>query len=139
MEFVKSYGGREKYFKRTSVKDCVIRAICNATKKDYMEVYLEIKSIQKEYYRNQEIYKGKKTSPRNGVPNDVTKEYMEKVLKWKWHPLKNKDLTTHNWGKYTYIVSMNHHLTCIKNHKLYDSWDCQKKRDQRIIGYWSWN
>lgn len=38
MEVVYSDGGRSKYFKGKA-GDCVCRAICNATGKDYKEIY----------------------------------------------------------------------------------------------------
>lgn len=37
MKFHYSDGGRSNYFKATNVGDCVTRAICNATGKDYKE------------------------------------------------------------------------------------------------------
>ena len=51
MEFVKTYGGREKYFKKVNVRDCVIRAICNATGLDYQEVYNTVKQYQEVFYQ----------------------------------------------------------------------------------------
>lgn len=44
MKFVYSDGGRDKYFKTNNANDCVIRAICNATQKDYLEVYNDLKN-----------------------------------------------------------------------------------------------
>ena len=35
MKFIYDDGGRSKYFKAKGVSDCVTRAICNATGKDY--------------------------------------------------------------------------------------------------------
>lgn len=137
MEFIKSQGGREKYFKRANVKDCVVRAICNATGEDYQKTYDGVRQCQEKFYRQMGVYKGKKVSPRNGVPQEVTKEYIEKELKWKWHPLKNANILDHKFGKSTYIVQMKKHLTCIKENKLYDSWDCQNKKDKTVLGYWS--
>lgn len=137
MEFVKTYGGREKYFKKVNVRDCVIRAICNATGLDYQEVYNTVKQYQEVFYQQKGITKGKKISPRNGVPNEVTKDYIENQIKWKWHPLKDANIQDHKFGKGTYIVKMRGHLTCIKNNKIYDSWDCQNKRNKIVYGYWS--
>ena len=47
MEFVYSDGGRSKYFKANNVGDCVTRAICNATGKDYKEVYDALNDMAK--------------------------------------------------------------------------------------------
>lgn len=139
MEFVKSSGGRENYFKRPNVKDCVTRAVCNATGNDYMEVYNGIKEIQVKYNKQMGRASSKHNSPRNGVPHNVTKNYIEKVLKWKWHELPaGQTILEWNIKKGTYLIQMKHHLTCIKDNKLYDSWDCQtKKKDKSISGYWA--
>ena len=48
MEFVYSDGGRSKYFKANNVGDCVTRAICNATGKDYKEVYDALNDMAKD-------------------------------------------------------------------------------------------
>lgn len=47
MEFVYNDGGRSKYFRASGVGDCVTRAICNATGKDYKEVYDRLKILAK--------------------------------------------------------------------------------------------
>lgn len=45
MKFHYSDGGRSNYFKATNVGDCVTRAICNATGKDYKEVYKALNEL----------------------------------------------------------------------------------------------
>ena len=84
MRFVYSDGGRSKYFKAENVRDCVIRAVANATGKDYKEVYDEIKTFNN----------GK--SCRNGTPKKVTKKYIES-LGYKWVPTMKigQGCTTH--------------------------------------------
>ena len=61
MKFKYSDGGRSKYYKATNVGDCCVRAICNATGKDYKEVYNELKKLNKG------------VSCRNGTPKKVWK------------------------------------------------------------------
>lgn len=60
MKFQFATGGREKYFKVNihTVRDCVVRAICNATGKDYKEVYDAINVLSK----------GERTGKRKEVP-----------------------------------------------------------------------
>ena len=126
MQFIYDDGGRSKYFKAKDVRDCVTRAICNATGKDYKEVYDILSKMSKKKYGE---------SARNGVYKDVWKKYLkqlenEKVLRKitcceigsrnKVH-LTEEELPTRG----NYIVQCAHHLTCIKNGKLYDTWDCQ--------------
>lgn len=137
MEFVKSYGGREKYFKRLNVKDCVVRAICNATDEDYKEIYDRMRNkliaynIQRGRFNN-----NKKNSPRNGFPNTLTRDFIEKNLGWKWNEVKAQ-IDEYPFPDGIYLVQMKHHVTCIKDHVLYDSWDCQKGKNKNISGYWS--
>lgn len=138
MEFVKSYGGREKYFKKLNVKDCVTRAICNATDIDYKEIYDDLKIYIKCFRNKKGIYDSKKESPRNGTPMEVTKEYIEKKLEWTWTPIEHfATIGQYQFPKTTCLVQMRNHVTCIKNGDIYDSWDCRKKKDPTIKGYWS--
>ena len=79
MEFVYSTGGREKYFKAQDVGDCVTRAICNATGKDYLEVYnglKELASKERKTKRHQ-----KQSTVRDGTYPRTTEKYIERVLK----------------------------------------------------------
>lgn len=142
MDFVKSLGGREKYYHKTNVKDCVIRAICNATGNDYKKTYDEVKTELIIY--NRKLYRSstKHNSPRNGVPHNVTKKYIEKVLGWTYHKIEpGSILGEYEFGKGTFLVNLNRHVTCIKDDVLYDSWDCSqgkgRKRNPMILGYWS--
>lgn len=135
MEFVKSYGGREKYFKRLNVKDCVVRAICHATGEDYLYIYNQMKEELIQYNIKHKRHNTKKRSPRNGFPTSLTKDFIEKNLGWKWVPLKT-NINEEDFSKGIYLIQMNHHLTCIKDNVLYDSWDCQKKKDTSMTGYW---
>ena len=52
MKFQYSDGGRSNYFKAANVGDCVTRAICNATGKDYKEVY----NALNERAKNEKVY-----------------------------------------------------------------------------------
>ena len=64
MRFVYADGGRSKYYKADNVRDCVVRAIANATGRDYKEVYDELK-----------VANGGK-SCRNGTPKAVSRKYL---------------------------------------------------------------
>ena len=57
MDFVYSTGGRENYFKKADVRDCVTRAIANATGIDYLEVYNGINAEAKKEHAF-EVYVG---------------------------------------------------------------------------------
>lgn len=129
MRFVYDDGGRSKYFKAANVGDCVVRAIAIATGKDYKEVYNEIKVFNN----------GK--SCRNGTPKDVTKQYL-KSLGYRWVAtmkpgtgcrvhLKEDELPGG-----TIIVKLSHHLSCVKDGVIYDTYNCSRDETRCVYGYW---
>lgn len=151
MEFVYATGGREKYFKATHVSDCVTRAICNATGKDYKEVYNRLNELAKRERR-----KGtSRSSARNGVFKETWKKYL-KELGWIHHSTcsigsrKNKvKFVDGALPQGTLIVQLSKHLTCLKDGVIYDTYDCSKRtyydldgnsivNDERCVyGYWT--
>ena len=135
MRFVYSDGGRSRYFKAEKVGDCVCRAIANATGLDYMEVYKGLREISHESRK----YRG---SPRNGMYKDEWKKYMTR-LGWVWHPTMQvgKGCQVHlredELPKGTLIVSVSHHLTCVKDGVLYDTYDCSRDGTRCVYGYYT--
>lgn len=139
MELIKSDGGRSKYFKGET-DDCVCRAICNATGKDYMEIYNLINEVAKDEKIGKR--KHKKSSARDGVYRSTIRKVMEQ-LGWEWKPLamigveekvhlNENELPT----KGIYILKVSKHLTCIKDGKLYDNYDCTRSGERLVYGYW---
>lgn len=146
MKVVISDGGRSQYFKGERVGDCVTRAICHATGKDYKEVYDDLFNLSK----NWGTCKTKKTlkirqnaSPRNGVNKVVLKHYIENVLGFKWVALMGIGTGTKVHVKAdelpagTLILSLSRHLTCIKDGVLYDTYDCTREGTRAVYGYWT--
>ena len=141
LNFVYSTGGREKYFKQTSVRDCVCRAVVNATDIDYLEVY---KGINEEASNERKsCRKRKKSSARNGVYTGTIKRYIERVLGWVWVPcmsigtgcqvhLKPEELPSSG----SYILNLSGHLSCWRDGKLYDTYDCSRGGTRCVYGYW---
>lgn len=139
MKLVYSTGGREKYYNTIKVGDCVCRAIANGTGMDYKEVYDLINS----YAERERVSKRKKT--KSNARNGVHKETVYKLLTdlgWKWVPtmfigkgcqvhLNEKELPTG-----TLIVSISKHLTCVKDRKLYDTYDCTRNGTRCVYGYY---
>lgn len=133
MKFIYADGGRNKYFKGNA-SDCVVRAICNATGKDYKEVYKRIN----------ELCKGDKyhSSARNGVNKDIYKRYIEQELGWKWVPTTYVGQTTKmhlcedDLPMGTLIIRCSGHLTCAKDKVLYDTYDCTRDGQRLVYGYW---
>ena len=135
MKLIISDGGRSKYFKGTA-SDCITRAICNATGKDYKEVYDAINELAK----SERTGKRKKgvSSAREGVYKDTTKKYLDSIG-WVWHPTMKigSGCTVHlceqELPKGILIVSISKHLTCVKDGVLYDTYNCS------IDKYTDWN
>ena len=139
MELIYSTGGREKYFKANVVGDCVCRAIANATGMDYKQVYDLINSYAKKEHLSKR--KKKKSNARNGVTKDTIWRILTD-LGWKWIPtmLIGSGCQVHlNEKKLpdgTLIVSVSKHLTCVKNRKLYDTYDCSRGGTRCVYGYY---
>ena len=137
--FIYSDGGRSQYFKG-SAGDCVVRAICNATGKDYKEVYDAINEIAKSERTGKR--KARKSSARNGVFKKTYRKYIEEVLGWKWCPTMQigsgckVHLNRDEWGTGTYIISLSGHLTCLKDGIIYDTYDPSRDGTRCVYGYW---
>lgn len=142
MLFVYATGGRENYFKGKT-GDCVVRSICNATGKDYKEVYDAINLIAKSEHHGKR--KRGTSNARSGVFKYTYKKYIEEVLGWKWHPCMTigsgckVHLCSYELPKGTLIVSVSGHHTCVKDGVLYDTYDCSRDGTRCVYGYWSKN
>lgn len=141
MEFIYNDGGRSKYFKASNVGDCVTRAICNASGKDYLEVYKSLNELAK----REHITKRKKSisSSREGVYTETAKKYIEGTLGWKWHSCsgigmsERTHLTESEVPSGTIIARLSKHFTCVSDGKIIDTYDCSRNGTRMIYGYWS--
>ena len=140
MKFVFATGGRELYFKGQT-RDCVTRAIANATGMDYLEVYNGINAEAKK----ERASKRKRTtsSARNGVYTATAKRYIERVLGWVWVPCMGigTGCQTHLRAgelpeKGSYILNLSGHFSCWKDNELYDTYDCSRNGTRCVYGYW---
>lgn len=155
MEFVYSDGGRSKYFKATSVGDCVTRAICNATGKDYKEVYDRLNEMAKS--ESVKRHRGhKRSQSRNGVFKETWKRYL-KEIGWVHHSVtsignteKRIRLTKEDLPSGNLIVQISKHLTNVKDGVIYDTYNCSSKQyydresgdlmtneERCVYGYWT--
>lgn len=154
MKFVYATGGREKYFKAEGVGDCVTRAICNATGKDYKEVYDRLKEMAKR--ESTKRHAGhKRSSVRDGVFKETWKRYL-KEIGWVHHSVtgignkaKRMTLTEKDLPEGNLIVQISRHLTNVKDHVIYDTYDCSVKEyydeygdlqvnnERCVYGYWT--
>jgi hypothetical protein len=101
------------------VKDCVVRAVCTAFEKDYMETRRELNRAKTEL--GFDSYKD----------HDFLRAWLEKLgyetIKFKAHEGESREklwqfLDGHKDG--TYIVKVRGHISCIKDGELLDTWDC---------------
>ena len=141
MKFQFASGGREKYFKQTTVRDCVVRSIANATGIDYLEIYNGINDEAKKEHASKR--KRTRSSARNGVYTATAKRYIERVLGWVWVPcmgigtgcqthVKEGELPS----KGSYILNLSGHFSCWKDNELYDTYDCSRGGTRCVYGYW---
>lgn len=139
MKFNYSDGGRSKYFKGET-RDCVCRAICNATGRDYKEIYDLINEISKNEHTGKR--KKKTSNARTGVYKYTEKEIIENILHWKWTPTMTigsgctMHLDENEIPEGVLIVKVSHHLTCVKNKEIYDTFDCSRGGNRCVYGYW---
>lgn len=141
MEFIYNDGGRSKYFKAKDVGDCVTRAICNATGKDYLEVYNDLKDLAK----HEHITKRHKTksSVRDGTSKNTTNRYIEEVLGWKKHSCsgigvrERLHLKEDELPDGILICQVSKHLTCVKDKVIYDTYDCSREGTRMVYKYWT--
>lgn len=117
--------------KGRKTNDCVIRALCNAMDKDYFEVYDDLCALGKKMCK---------------MPNDKTvySKYLE-LSGWVKH---NQPRTLSNGKVYAFEMALakdfphdvvvanigTRHVSCLKNGKWEDSWDCAGKA---IGNYWT--
>ena len=140
MEMIYSDGGRNKYFKGET-GDCVTRAICNATGKDYLDVYNALNELGKS--ENVKHHRcGKHSNARTGVFKETIRNYLESIG-WEWIPTMqiSSGCTVHlkaeELPKGTLIVNVSKHTTCIKDGVLYDTYDCSRDGTRCVYGYYT--
>lgn len=156
MEFVYSDGGRSKYFKAENVGDCVCRAICNATGKDYKEVYNRLKELAKlETQKQIDKYRGgKRSSVRDGVKKETFKKYLDEIgwIHVSTTSIGSRDrklkLCKEDLPSGNLIVQISKHLTNVKDGVIYDTYNCSQKmyydsdgelqinNERCVYGYW---
>lgn len=98
------------------VNDCVIRAISRAEGKSWDETYIELSDIAR----------------RNGILLDDV-NFVEPLLDYRYDRrcydngyTVGRFARTHPVG--TYLVTMDGHITCIKNGVILDTFDCSSRR-----------
>lgn len=140
MKFIYSDGGRSNYFKGTSgVGDCAVRAICNATGKDYLEVYNAINEIAKGERHGSR--KRGVSNARTGVYIGTMKKYLASIG-WKWVATMQigsgcqTHLDERELPNGTLILNVSRHFTCVKEGVIYDTFNPSRGGTRCVYGYW---
>jgi hypothetical protein len=135
MEFKFNDGGRSQYFKGTT-GDCVTRAIAIATGLDYKKVYDDLNEMAKHERKS----KYKKSNSRTGVRRTTLRKYLE-GMGWKFVPTMligsgcRVHLRADELPGGTIICSVSHHLTCVIDGVLNDTYDCTRDGNRCVYGY----
>lgn len=140
LDFNYNSGGREKYFEKEEVGDCVCRAISIANDMDYKEVYDKIN----EYAKGE--HKGKRKKEISNARNGVYKNTYDKLLKelgWVFIPLMTigsgcqAHLRTNEIPMNDIIIcKLSKHLTCVKNGVINDTYNCSREGNRCVYGYY---
>lgn len=135
MKFQMSDGGRQIYFHGTA-RDCVCRAICNATNRDYKEVYKDLSAYMKK--------RKKGNTCRDGVDYQTARKYITEVMGWHWYPtmhigsgckvhLRDGELPYNT----TLILSLSGHYTCVKDGVILDTYDPSRNGTRCVYGFYA--
>ena len=104
--------------KKREVNDCVIRAISKAENKTWDEVYSELSTLA----QNQRIL----LDDMRFVEPYLDSKYERVCYKCNGCRMTVGDFINKN-QEGTYLITMQGHITCVKNGVLFDTWDCRDK------------
>ena len=136
MSWVYDDGGRKDAGRRAS-RDCVVRAIAIALERPYMEVYEELASLCKESRT-----KGGRSHPRRGISTPVIRSYLAEAG-WHWLPTIGigtgcvVHLDPEELPGGTLIVSLSHHICCVKDGVIHDTYNPARSGKRCVYGIWS--
>ena len=103
---------------KREVNDCVIRAISKAENKSWDEVYSELSTLAQE----QRIL----LDDMRFVEPYLDSKYERICYKCDGCRMTVSEFIERN-PQGTYLVTMQGHITCVKNGTLFDTWDCRDK------------
>jgi hypothetical protein len=139
MKFKYNDGGRKKAGYKGDTGDCVCRSIAIATEKPYQEIY----DLINEFGLNERITERKKdkSHSRTGVYKNTIKKIM-KHLGWEWQPtmfigsgckvhMRKEELPN---GRL--ILNISKHVTTVIDGVLHDTYDCSRKGNRCVYGYY---
>ena len=140
-EIVISDGGRQEAGLKGQGGDCGVRAISHATGVEYSraaEMIVQFAKLERTGKRKKKI-----SNPRTGV----YRQTMDRVLSslgWTWQAtmqvgsgctvhLRPEEIPT-DLGPL--VVRVSRHFTCVKDGKVWDTYDCTREGTRCVYGYW---
>lgn len=109
--------------KNKKTTDCVVRALCEATSKDYKVVAKELFEL---WMSTGLMVDDKKCYEKFLENNGFIKQKMPRKLNNKKYTIEE---FIDKFGKdnVVYVINVVNHVTCVKNKNLIDIWDCSKE------------
>ena len=110
--------------KAREVNDCVIRSISCAESRSWDDVYDELSELAKE---------------QGIILDDIrfVEPYLDSKYRRTCYKKRGSTMTLGEFMHYRpfgiYLITMQGHITCVKDGVLYDTWDC---RDEKIWCAW---
>lgn len=145
MNFIYNDGGRAEAGFKGFTGDCVVRSIAIALDLPYDKVYKDLTLMLKYFVGTKASKKygatGNSTTVRDGVPNEVTSEYLAK-FGWQWVPTMffgkgcQVHLTDGELPDGIIIVRVTKHVTAVVDGVLNDTHDCSRDGTRCVYGYW---
>lgn len=129
-------GGRSEAGFKGQAGDCVARAVAITTGKTYKEVYKDIASFLAEH--------GLPKSARNGVPNHLTKKYMERAgFTWTATMRVGQGTTVHlkadELPSGRIIANVTKHVVAVIDGVIHDNHDPSRGGTRAVYGYWTYS
>jgi hypothetical protein len=142
LDWVYDDGGREAAGFKGDADDCTVRAIAIATGLPYHAVYLDLtRRMKMRARRKGKPTVGVKVSPRNGVPIEVSKEFMAE-RGWQWVPTMSigSGTTVHlredELPDGRVIARVSKHVCAVIDGVVRDTFDPSRDGQRAVYGYW---
>ena len=145
-EFILNDGGRAEAGFKGSTGDCVVRAIAIASGLPYLQVYNDLKALNKKHAETRrsrvaKTLKHKGSTPRNGNYKEVYHDYILS-LGFKW--VSTMGIGTgckvhvhpHELPNGTLILQVSKHLTAFIDGVVHDTHNCSKDGKRCVYGYY---
>jgi len=134
-KFIQTDGGRFDAGFKGEANDCVARAVAIITCRPYADVYKELSRFMKD--------NGQQGSARNGIPNKLTKKYLD-ALGFEWVPTMHigSGTTVHLRGDELpsgrIIANVTRHVVAMIDGTIHDTHNPDRRGTRAVYGFWRW-